>query len=179
MDSIPPSLKAHFFKDVAPPNLSKDYDAIGFDADHCLVKYNVKELTKLLVPHLLRDLHECEGWPEEIQNFDCESDDICAIQNYTCWDIKTGYLLKLGKGKEVLAAYYGRTKLSEEEIKQAYGSPTPRFHPIDFPTVTNLIDTDGSHPFITFATFFDSPKVAGIMMGVEMIKQNKVEKNFS
>jgi len=26
------------------PDLIKDYDVIGFDADHCLVKYNVKNL---------------------------------------------------------------------------------------------------------------------------------------
>lgn len=42
MDPIPPSVKKHFFKDKSVPNLSKNYDAIGFDADMCLVKYNVK-----------------------------------------------------------------------------------------------------------------------------------------
>jgi hypothetical protein len=26
------------------PNLVNDYDVIGFDADHCLVKYNVRNL---------------------------------------------------------------------------------------------------------------------------------------
>ena len=42
MDPIPKSIKELFFKDKHPPNLSQDYDAIGFDADHCMVKYNVK-----------------------------------------------------------------------------------------------------------------------------------------
>ena len=54
--------------------MSKDYDAIGFDADHCLVKYNVKNLTKLIVGVFLKELHEYSGYPEEIQNFDMESD---------------------------------------------------------------------------------------------------------
>ena len=30
------------------PNL-EEYDAIGFDVDHCFVKYNVTELAKYLV----------------------------------------------------------------------------------------------------------------------------------
>jgi len=50
MDPIPQSIKDIFFKGVQPPNLSKDYDAIGFDADHCLVKYNVKAV----VTHLIK-----------------------------------------------------------------------------------------------------------------------------
>ena len=37
-DTIPPSVKKHFFNDVEMPNFTKDFDAIGFDADHCLVK---------------------------------------------------------------------------------------------------------------------------------------------
>jgi hypothetical protein len=43
-DTIPAEVKQHFFQGVQPPNLLTDYDAIGFDADHCLVKYNVREL---------------------------------------------------------------------------------------------------------------------------------------
>jgi hypothetical protein len=53
MDPIPPSLKHIFTKDK--PNLI-DYDAIGFDADHCMVKYNVQEVTKLLIKIQLKDL---------------------------------------------------------------------------------------------------------------------------
>ena len=48
IDTIPPSIKEHFFKDVKMPNLSEDYDAIGFDADHCLVKYNISDFLRHL-----------------------------------------------------------------------------------------------------------------------------------
>jgi len=40
VDPIPPSVKKHFFPGVEMPNFTKDYDAIGFDMDGCLVKYN-------------------------------------------------------------------------------------------------------------------------------------------
>ena len=55
--------------------MSKDYDAIGFDADHCFVKYNVKNLTKLIVGVFLKEFHEFSGYPEEIYTgFDLDSD---------------------------------------------------------------------------------------------------------
>ena len=50
MDPIPPTLKDLFFKkDLAMPNYSEDYDALGFDADHCFVKYNLHAYTRLLI----------------------------------------------------------------------------------------------------------------------------------
>ena len=49
IDPIPESIKKYFFTGVEMPNFTKDYDAIGFDADHCLVKYNIKAVTSLLV----------------------------------------------------------------------------------------------------------------------------------
>ena len=56
-DTIPASLKKQFFADKEPPNLITDYDAIGFSVDHCLVKYNLKELTEELVKTHLVELH--------------------------------------------------------------------------------------------------------------------------
>ena len=41
IDTIPPSVKKFFYTDQGVPNFTKDYDAIGFDADHCFVKYNI------------------------------------------------------------------------------------------------------------------------------------------
>ena len=64
-DTIPPAIKAHFFQDKQPPNLISDYDVIGFDADHCVVKYNVKELVSYLIRSELEDFVEM-GYPEEI-----------------------------------------------------------------------------------------------------------------
>ena len=52
------------------PNFTKDFDAIGFDADHCLVKYNIQEITRLLINISCDDLYKNEGWPKEITEFD-------------------------------------------------------------------------------------------------------------
>ena len=41
-DTIPAELKKYFFRGVDPPSLLSDYDAVGFDMDHTVVKYNVR-----------------------------------------------------------------------------------------------------------------------------------------
>jgi len=96
------------------PNLSKEYDAIGFDADHCLVKYNIKAVTSLLVKVELDDLHQKHNYPKEVLDFDYSEDSIemQLCLNYSVFDIDKGTLLKLGEGKQVLAAMKGRTNLS-------------------------------------------------------------------
>lgn len=43
-DTIPAEVKKHFFQGVEPPRLLTDYDVLGFDADHCMVKYHNVEL---------------------------------------------------------------------------------------------------------------------------------------
>ena len=40
-DTIPATVKELFFPGVEKPDLCLDYDVLGFDADHCLVKYNL------------------------------------------------------------------------------------------------------------------------------------------
>ena len=45
---------------------------------------------------------------------DSEQLQICL--NYGVWDIEKGYLLKLGEGREVLAAIKGWKRLTSEEI---------------------------------------------------------------
>jgi hypothetical protein len=41
----------------------REYDVLGFDADHCLVKYKLKELLTHLVKIELEQLYEL-GYPE-------------------------------------------------------------------------------------------------------------------
>ncbi len=51
-----------------------DYDAIGFDADHCIVKYNIKELVSFLVKIELDEFVEL-GYPKRLaEGFNYESD---------------------------------------------------------------------------------------------------------
>ena len=89
------------------PNLLKDYDVIGFDADHCLVKYDIVELTRLIVDtHLKKLVKEFEGYPEEICNFDYQKNSGTVLNN-CIWDIEHGIVLKLGQGKVITDAVSG------------------------------------------------------------------------
>jgi len=56
-DTIPASLKQSIFVGKSIPDLCKDYDVLGFDADHCIVKYNIPNLTRLLTKITANDLH--------------------------------------------------------------------------------------------------------------------------
>ena len=78
---------------------------MGFDADHCIVKYNMPELTKLLVKITIDDLVTHRGYPEQIKEIPEELYGI-SINNIV-WDIEHRTLLKLGEGKIVLNALKG------------------------------------------------------------------------
>lgn len=108
-DPIPASVKKHFFTDQAPPNYTKDYDAIGFDADHCFVKYRIREFHSMLTQIELEDMHTELGYPPEIMDFDwsLDSELLSICLNYAVWDIERGYLIKLGEENKILAAMRG------------------------------------------------------------------------
>ena len=53
LDTIPPSLKEYFYTRKKMPNFFDEkgeaFDAVGFDADHCLVKYNLPNFYRLII----------------------------------------------------------------------------------------------------------------------------------
>jgi hypothetical protein len=69
-------VKKHFFQDKEMPNFTKDFDAIGFDADHCFVKYNIQEITRLLIKVSCEDLVKNDGWPKEMLDFDLSKESV-------------------------------------------------------------------------------------------------------
>ena len=86
----------------------------------------------------LKELHEFSGYPEEIfSKFDLESEQMQACLNYAVFDADNGILLKLGENKQVLAGLKGWENLSSEELQQLYGTPVPKYDPIDFPNLRN------------------------------------------
>lgn len=85
-DTIPSELKAYFFTGKSPPNLLTDYDVIGFNLDHTLVKYNVKPMTELLVRCYLEELVSKKKYPKEVLNFDYERN-LGVCLNNAVWDI--------------------------------------------------------------------------------------------
>ena len=102
---------------------------MGFDADHCMVKFNIEGLFQLLIEGHLKELHDKYQYPEAIMKFDYEKH---SALNNAVWDISKGNVLKLGGGKEVSHAMHGWEKLSPETIREVYGQP-PIFEALKWP----------------------------------------------
>ena len=119
-------------------------------------------------------------YPEDILDFDLSdnSKELSVCMNNAVFDIDKGLLLKLGEGKEVLAALKGRKAMSQEEIQEVYGSPTPKFERIDWPKLSSPTSAEGPS-FYTLSTYFAAARAAQIVMGVEMINQGKIEKTYA
>jgi len=97
------------------------YIAFGFDMDHCLVRYNIKELFPIIYKSIARILVEQKNYPEEMLEFGKREK--CFIMNGLVIDIETGYIFKLGQNNAILRAYYGYDPVSQEDLEEKYGSP--------------------------------------------------------
>jgi hypothetical protein len=155
-DTIPESLKPYFFTDKSMPNL-ENYDAIGFDVDHCFVKYNVTQLAKHLIQNFLDDLQDnFEGYPAETTDFDFDND-LNVFMNNAVWDIEHGIVLKLAEDKVITHAICGFENLSHTQIISIYGDP-PVFKHLKWPQSSRLLDqVEGAHWVLN--GFFDACKV--------------------
>ena len=121
-DTIPESVKSFFFSDIKMPDLVRDYDIIGFDADHSLIKYKLRPTQELLIESVLNDLVNAFDYPAEIQDFDFNKQLDMHLNN-AVWDIENGTVLKLGEKRVVMHAMKGWTSLTQDEIKEIYGDP--------------------------------------------------------
>lgn len=164
-DTIPADLKRYIFTDKSMPNLLNDYDVLGFDADHCIVKYNVRELMIHVSNIQGLDMHTKGGYPAEIAHY--EPGDLGLCLNNTVWDIPRGNLLKLTEGKVITRAYHGRRPLLNQEICTIYGSP-PIFSALDYPTCHRRMDQSEDSYWILM-TYFDCCKIPLICQGIELI----------
>jgi hypothetical protein len=131
-------VKRHYFTDKQQPCLHRDYDVLGFDVDHCLVKYKLKPVAELIIRGMASDLHLKASYPAQITHF--EPSLLGLALNNVVWDIERGNILKLGSGKAVLRAYHGTKALDNDEIKLRYGTP-PVFRALNYPTTIRSMDT--------------------------------------
>ena len=168
-DTIPSEVKKYFYQGVAPPNLL-DYDAIGFDADHCMVKYHNRELVSFLIKIEMEEFVEM-GYPASLADFNYEEDlEMCL--NASIFDIDRGLVIKLAEGKEVVQAMKGLRKLTKEEIHKAYGTP-PIFEAYEWPNTTHLVENKGA--YWVFLTYFDTPKVAVVLRAIDLIERGVIK----
>ena len=144
---------------------------VGFDADHCIVKYNIQNLTKHMSKVLGQDLHLRAGYPIEITQIDQSYYDLGL--NNAVWDIENRTVLKLVEGKEVARAFIGSRELSREDIVRIYGDP-PIFNTLNYPeSIKQILKPEGSH--LSFFTFFDSAKIPLICWGIELMETGVIK----
>lgn len=117
-----------------------DFDVIGFNTEHTLVKFNNIELTKLLISGHLKALHEQYEYPEVILDFDYDKN-INLCLNNAVWDIENGLILKLSGEKEIFYAMRGYERVSDAELFEIYGEP-PTFNALKWPETNKVIDQD-------------------------------------
>jgi hypothetical protein len=91
IDPIPPHLKSLFYPERLPPDFARDYHVLGFDADHCLVKYNVFNLSKLMTKALTEDLIANEGYPTALLDIPLDVHGIGL--NNSVWDIQNNLIV--------------------------------------------------------------------------------------
>jgi hypothetical protein len=91
VDSIPESLKPHFFAKESVPNFLNDFDVLGFDVDHCLATFNDLKMNKLMIKSHLKALRKM-GYPVDILEFEYENFmHVCATG--VVWDIANGTVI--------------------------------------------------------------------------------------
>ena len=93
----------------------KDYDAIGIDVDHCIVKYNVVDYIRHSFKSTLSVLFNNYQYPREVLVQDWDTTKFIFLNN-SVWDIDKGTILKLAEGGVITHAVLGLTVLTKLEI---------------------------------------------------------------
>mmetsp|Transcript_34513 Transcript_34513/g.39937 ORF Transcript_34513/g.39937 Transcript_34513/m.39937 type:complete len:186 (+) Transcript_34513:33-590(+) len=145
-----------------------DFDVIGFDADHTLIRYNVKDLAVMIDKCFVSTLcEECKGYPEEIENFPEDAVDIAL--NGVVFDMNNERLIKISDDSKVMRAFHGFTELEDDEITEIYGPERHfEFTPWEF--------RNREKGFAGFHTYFDSPGIVVIAKMMELKKKGLLEK---
>uniref|UniRef100_A0A8C5DRT7 5'-nucleotidase domain-containing protein 1 n=1 Tax=Gouania willdenowi TaxID=441366 RepID=A0A8C5DRT7_GOUWI len=96
-----------------------DCDVIGFDLDHTLCRYHLKETSRLIYESFARFLVEHKGYDKDLLNLTPATWDFCFKGLVV--DLEEGNLVKLSEDGTVLRATHGTKDLSTEEIIKHYG----------------------------------------------------------
>jgi hypothetical protein len=111
---MPKEAKRIFFSKKSQPDLMK-YDAVGFEVENCLVKFDHVGLCKQLITGYLNELvtEFPTDYPMNITEFDFDKH-LGLYFNEAVWDISLGTMLRLSEGKYITHALLGYEQLNKE-----------------------------------------------------------------
>jgi len=96
-----------------------DCDAIGFDMDHTLCRYNVPVLGKLMSEQMVEILIEKYKYPSDFQDLIRSFDDVVCAGGLIS-DVTTGSFLKVDVDGVIEKMFQNKRFLSREEIETHY-----------------------------------------------------------
>lgn len=148
-----------------------DYDIIGFDLDGTLLRYDLQEMTKLIV-YVLKDyLVKHKGYSPALLEAPLDMD---FMQKGLILDGPRGNVLKLSNEAIILRASHGTRLLTEAEIVAAYG-PERRWE------VTNAFYNDplstwngpAADQMRALLDYFDMPSALVFAQAVDIVDKDR------
>lgn len=94
----------------------ENHNCIGFDVDHCLVRYKLKALTKLCYESLMKSLIQSKDYPQSL--LDLTDEELGIGMNYLVIDTDNGTILKLGENGYILK---GKRGFKDIDVVKEYG----------------------------------------------------------
>uniref|UniRef100_A0A8C5CDV7 5'-nucleotidase domain containing 1 n=1 Tax=Gadus morhua TaxID=8049 RepID=A0A8C5CDV7_GADMO len=147
-----------------------DCDVIGFDLDHTLCRYHLKETSRLIYESFARYLVDHKGYDPDLLLLTPATWDFCFKGLVV--DLEDGNLVKLAADGTVLRATHGTRDLTEAEILQHYGPQRQwkHFHSL------NTSFTRSAHYYF-YDNYFDLPGALLCGRVVDMLNKRGEEVN--
>jgi hypothetical protein len=122
-------------------------DWVGFDLDHCLVRYNVPALTQLIHTATMRFLIDQRGYPSHLLAAECTS---AFFVKGLLYDSQHGNFLRLYADGSIHSCSHGTQPLSVDAARQLYADA-------DLPALADNVIQHGQKDrrYFYFSTFFD------------------------
>ncbi|XP_026886542.2 5'-nucleotidase domain-containing protein 1 [Electrophorus electricus] len=145
-----------------------DCDVIGFDLDHTLCRYHLKETCRLIYESFARYLVEHRGYDQDLLNLTPATWDFCCKGLVV--DLEEGNLVKLAEDGTVLRATHGTCDLSTEELLKHYGPKREWRH---FNSLNTTFTRSAKYYF--YDNYFDLPGALLCARVVDMLRKRGSE----